>query len=73
MQFTKDEGYDIQISERVWDNTTSTILADTSYDFEDASKLFPFIEPNINDIISNRDLQTWLRGKKIYLSIDPLP
>lgn len=44
--------------------------ADTSYDFEDASCLFPFIEPNLYDIISNRDLYTWLRGKKIYLSID---
>ncbi len=44
--------------------------ADSSYDFEEASCLFPFIESNIEDVSSNRDLNTWLRGKKIYISID---
>ncbi|MFX0122510.1 MAG: hypothetical protein ACFFAE_02670 [Candidatus Hodarchaeota archaeon] len=53
-------------------NITTVIggWADTNYDFEDVSWLFPFIEPNVCDMISNRDLHSWLRGKKIYLSID---
>ena len=44
--------------------------ADTSQDFEEATGLFSFIEPNITSVISNRDLQTWLKDKKIYLNID---
>lgn len=44
--------------------------ADTSHDYEDASNYFPFIEPNVKELFSNRDLFTWIKGKKIYLSID---
>lgn len=44
--------------------------ADTSQDYEEASSLFPFIKPDFSDVSLNRDLNTWLKGKKIYLSID---
>ncbi|MFX1505547.1 MAG: hypothetical protein ACFFDC_05465, partial [Promethearchaeota archaeon] len=44
--------------------------ADTSHDYEYATSLFPFIEPDITSIISNRDLPAWLKDKKIYLNID---
>lgn len=44
--------------------------ADTRQDFEEVSSFFPFIEQNITDAISNRDLHAWLKDKKIYLSVD---
>ncbi|MFW9904492.1 MAG: hypothetical protein ACFFFH_09185 [Candidatus Thorarchaeota archaeon] len=44
--------------------------ADTSHDVEEAANLFPFIESDLPSAISNRDLQTWLKDRKIYLNID---
>ncbi|UCG89730.1 MAG: hypothetical protein JSU57_04445 [Candidatus Heimdallarchaeota archaeon] len=44
--------------------------ADTSHDIENATSLFAFIEPNVKKLISSHGLHAWLRGKKIYLSID---
>ena len=44
--------------------------AATSYDFKHAESSLAFLVPDIDSIISNRDFLTWLRGKKIYLSLD---
>ncbi len=44
--------------------------AETRRDFEEANSSFAFLEPEVESIISNREFIDWLRGKKIYISLD---
>jgi len=44
--------------------------AETSYDFVDANSSLAYLAPDMNDISSNREFLSWLKSKKIYVSLD---
>ncbi|MFX1286233.1 MAG: hypothetical protein ACFFB5_21545 [Promethearchaeota archaeon] len=44
--------------------------AETSYDIDDSDSSLAFFAPNMESISSNREFLSWLKGKKIYVTLD---